>query len=133
MPLLRGHHLICLHFFHGEGYDEAFIENLRHTLNRTQKEIITVSSGADNVCANCVHLKQNTCRYEEDAEESIQEMDTKALEFLGLSCNDQIRWDTLKNRIPEIFSQWFSLYCRECNWRRACEKNEAFQKLSGDK
>lgn len=133
MPLLRGHHLICLHFFNGQGYDEAFIENLRHTLSRAEKEMTTVSSGADNVCTGCLHLKQNTCKYEENAEESIQEMDTKALALLRLSCNDQIGWDTLKNRIPEIFSQWFSLYCRECNWRGACEKNEVFQKLSGEK
>jgi hypothetical protein len=95
--------------------------------------MITISSGADNVCTSCLHLKQNECQYEENAEESIQEMDTKALALLGLSCNDQIRWATLKNRIPEIFSQWFSLYCKECNWRRACERNEVFRKLSGEK
>ena len=131
MPILRGHHLICLHFFNGERYDEAFINNLRHTLSRAKKEMITVSSGADNVCASCLHLKQNKCRYEENAEESIQQMDAKALALLGLSYNDQIQWDTLKNRIPEIFSEWVSLYCKKCSWRGVCEKNAFYWKLSG--
>ncbi len=130
MPALRGHHLICLHFFNGAGYDEAFIDNLRHTLSRAEKEVITVSSCADNVCKSCLNLKQNKCRYEENAEESIQEMDAKALALLGLSCNDQVKWDTLKSSIPEIFPKWFSLYCKECNWRAACEKDAFFWKLS---
>jgi hypothetical protein len=131
MPLLRGHHLICLHFFNGEGYDEAFIKNLRYTLSQAEKEMITVSSGADNVCASCLHLKQNKCQYEENAEKSIQEMDAKALALLSLSCNDQIGWNMLKNMIPEIFPEWFSLYCKSCNWHGACEKVEFFRELSG--
>ena len=131
MPLLRGHHLICLHFFNGEGYDKAFIENLMHTLSLAEKQIITVSSGADNVCASCLHLKQNKCGYAENAEESIQRMDAKALALLGLSDNDQIKWDTLKNRIPEVFPEWVSLYCKECSWRGVCEKDAFYRKLSG--
>ncbi|MBI5196753.1 MAG: DUF1284 domain-containing protein [Nitrospirae bacterium] len=130
MPLLRGHHLICLHFFNGEGYDEAFIENLTHTLSLAEKEIITVSSSADNVCASCLHLKQNECRYAENAEESIRRMDAKALMLLGLSYNDQIEWDALKNRIPEIFSEWVSSYCKECSWRGVCAKDAFYRKLS---
>ncbi|MBI4709953.1 MAG: DUF1284 domain-containing protein [Nitrospirae bacterium] len=102
-----------------------------HTLSLAEKEIITVSSGADNVCAGCCHLKQDKCRYAENAEESIRQMDAKALMLLGLSYNDQIEWDTLQNRIPEIFSEWVSSYCRECSWRSVCEKNAFYWKLSG--
>lgn len=92
--------------------------------------MITISSGADNVCAGCLHLKQNKCQYEDNAEELIKEMDAKALALLGLLCNDQIGWDTLKKRIPEMFSEWFNLYCKECNWRGACEKDEFFRELA---
>lgn len=29
MQMLKGHHLICLHFFNCGGYDEEFIENIK--------------------------------------------------------------------------------------------------------
>ena len=130
MPLMRGHHLICLHFFNGEGYNEIFINNLRNILCRAEEEEITVSSGADDVCASCPCLKEGRCRYEEDADKAIQEMDTKSLELLRVSRGDRIKWVTLESRIHEIFSEWFSKYCMECNWKGACENNAFFRHLS---
>lgn len=129
MPLLRGHHLICLHFFNGEGYDEVFIKNLRDTLERASEGKIMISSGADDVCAACSYLKENRCGYSENADMEILEMDNKALALLGLSCGDRVGWDTVKNNIPSIFRKWFSLYCRECDWRGACGKNSSYRKL----
>lgn len=38
MSSLRGHHLICLHFFKGEGYDAAFVENLARVIAQTKKK-----------------------------------------------------------------------------------------------
>jgi hypothetical protein len=129
MPKLRGHHLICLHFFQGQGYDEAFIKNLNNILDRVEEDRITISSGADDVCASCLYLKQGRCRQEENTDEVIPEMDFKALELLGVSPGDTVEWNTLRNRIPGKFSEWFSLYCRECDWKGACEKVGFFQRL----
>lgn len=132
MLKLRGHHLICLHFFNGEGYDETFIKNLRDILKRTSKEEITISSGADDVCSGCSCLKENRCGYSENADKEILEMDQKALELLENSYNDKLRWNKLEYMLPGIFQEWFSLYCRECAWRGACEKNDLFQQLSDE-
>ena len=130
MPSLRGHHLICLHFFNGEGYNEIFISNLRNILARAEEEEITVSSGADDVCASCTYLKESRCRYEVDADEAVREMDSKALALLSMSRGDRVNWVELKNRINEILPEWFSNYCMECNWKGACEKNAFFRQLS---
>ncbi len=129
MPLLRGHHLICLHFYNGEGYNETFIKNLRHIMNRIDDEMTTVSFGADNICTSCLHLKQGKCQSSENAEEEIREMDKKALELLELLPRDKVNWNEVKEKLPEIFSEWFSQYCSECKWKEACEKNDFFQKL----
>ena len=129
MPLLRGHHLICLHFFNGEGYDEAFIKNLRDTLELASEGEIIISSGVDDVCAGCSYLKEDRCRYSENADKEILEMDKKALELLDHSHNDKVRWNELENKIPGIFPEWFSLYCRECDWKKACEKNSFYRKF----
>jgi len=45
---LRGHHLICLNFFRGEGYSEDFIKNIYSVMKKEKVEIV---KGADDVCA----------------------------------------------------------------------------------
>jgi hypothetical protein len=130
MPFLRGHHLICLHFFHGEGYDEAFIMNLKETLTRADAEGITITSGADDICKNCPYLKYSICMFSDSADEEIREMDARALRLLGLSSGEKATWAKLKNKLPDIFPEWFSSYCLECDWREACEKDEFYRKLT---
>ncbi len=129
MPLLRGHHLICLNFFNGEGYDKAFIKNLRNLLDRAEEKEITISFGADDVCRSCPYLEENRCLYSINSDEESMEMDRKAWALLALSHGDKVEWSALKEKIPKIFPEWFSLYCKECDWRNACEKNAFFQKL----
>lgn len=126
MPLLRGHHLICLHFFDGEGYDDVFIRNLEDTLRRAKEEDVEISSGADDVCVACLHLKHGRCMQTENADKDIREMDAKALTLLGLSISDRVSWKGFKDKIPGIFAEWYSLYCADCDWRKACEKSSFF-------
>ncbi|MDH4028302.1 MAG: DUF1284 domain-containing protein [Nitrospirota bacterium] len=129
MPLLRGHHLVCLHFFKGQGYDEAFIKNLEKTLHAAENEDVTVSQGADDVCAACPDLKDGRCGHPDNAEEDILEMDANALSLLSLSVSDSISWNKLLEYIPGIFPEWYSLCCIECEWKEACENNPFFQEL----
>lgn len=128
MPLLRGHHLICLHFFNGDGYDEDFINNLRHVLSSADGEEVTVTSGADDVCTRCLYLREGACRQADNADRVIQQMDEKALELLGIFIGSRARWDTLGGEVQKVFPQWFALYCRGCEWRGACEKNPLFRR-----
>ncbi len=132
MPKLRGHHLVCLHFFDGEGYDDAFIKNLEDALCRTKSEDVEIAPGADDVCAACLHLKEGRCMQSEGADKAIREMDAKALELLGLSISDRVGWKALQDRIPGIFPEWYSLYCVDCDWRDVCQKNTFFRKLMNE-
>jgi len=50
---LRGHHLICLQFFRGEGYSPEFVENLAHVITNATESGALVVAGADRVCAAC--------------------------------------------------------------------------------
>jgi hypothetical protein len=128
---LRGHHLICLHFFKGEGYNAKFVENLREILERTEKgEEIEVHAGPDDICRQCPYLQNHVCVYKADSELEIREMDTTATELLGIENNDTVSWFYIKKKIPAIFYVWSSRYCRECDWRRACENNNEFKELS---
>ncbi len=129
MPGLRGHHLVCLHFFKGEGYNEEFVENLKSTLRAAQDKEIEILGGADDICAKCPYLNHAVCQYSEGAEEGIGEMDRMALDLLKLSRGVKVSWAELGGKIPEIFAAWHQAFCATCSWKRACEGNDLYRKL----
>lgn len=120
MLTLRGHHLICLHFFSGEGYDAQFVANLRDVLKRAEDEDIEIVSTADNICTRCPYLKAYKCTYDEKADEEIREMDETALRLLDLRVGQKTTWQHLRNLIPGIFQEWHDRYCNNCDWKKAC-------------
>lgn len=129
MPRLRGHHLVCLHFFNGMGYDARFIEDLGTILGRAAGEAVEVVSGPDDVCGHCRHLDGDRCAYRAGAEEEISAMDAEALRLLGVFRGSSVRWKELRLRIPEVFSLWHGTYCEGCDWRKACEESAWFREL----
>ena len=124
---LRGHHLICLHFFHGEGYDAAFIGNLQELLSRTTRDAVRVVEGPDDVCRRCPHLRNDRCSYHTDSEAEVQKMDESALRLLRAGPGDEVRWDRIRQVLPDVFAGWYESYCASCDWRSACEKDAHFR------
>lgn len=124
---LRGHHLICPHFFKGEGYNPEFIANLGEILKRVGSgEEIKIHSGADDVCKKCPYLKKGMCFYDKDIEAEIREMDRLALRLLKLKTKESVKWVDIRDKIPEILPVWARKYCKNCSWRKVCEKEEKF-------
>lgn len=60
MVRLRGHHLICLQFYRGEGYNQDFIKHLFNILERVQYEDVEVVEGVDEVCSVCPYNSGRT-------------------------------------------------------------------------
>jgi len=120
---LRGHHLICLHFFTGEGYNFEFVANLRMVLGRAKSgEEIEICTGADDICRKCPHLKGERCFYDKNSDNEIRKMDRRAIKLLRLSAHGKIKWLEITSKIPEIIGEWADKYCETCGWRKACEK-----------
>jgi hypothetical protein len=126
---LRGHHLICLHFFSGEGYDALFVKNLIDVLKKAEDEDIEIISTADNICTKCPYLKDYKCTYDEKADDKIRQMDETALRLLNLSAGQKITWQTVKRYIQGIFHGWHDKYCSDCDWKQACEKSDFYQEM----
>jgi|WetSurSiteA1Bulk_404760.scaffolds.fasta_scaffold35259_2 uncharacterized protein len=127
---LRGHHLICLHFFHGEGYSPEFVTSLHELLRKAfAGEEIAVQSGPDDVCEMCPHLRVGACSYDKGADDEIREMDKTALALLRIKTGSRVRWSEMEEKIPGIFSQWSGTYCRMCDWRNACGNDASFRRL----
>lgn len=133
MPALRGHHLICLHFFDGEGYSPHFTENLRTVRQKAGHLPVEICSGPDDVCAACPYLKDRTCTYRIHAEGEITAMDRRALELLTLSPGDRTAWEDIRKAVPGIFIQWHADYCKDCDWITACGTNTLFRSLQNSK
>ncbi len=67
---LRGHHLICLHFYRGEGYSEDYVEHLWKMVKKAEEgEIIEVIAGADDICKACPYLQGDICAHKEGADQ----------------------------------------------------------------
>lgn len=114
---LRGHHLICLNFFKGEGYSEEFIKNIYSVLDKEKVEII---EGPDEICARCPYLKDNKCSKKEDAEEKIIFQDKESLKLLGLKPNEIVDWKTISAKILQIIEEWKNQFCLDCEYRKVC-------------
>ncbi|GLI54110.1 DUF1284 domain-containing protein [Thermodesulfovibrio yellowstonii] len=125
MIYLRGHHLICLHFFTGEGYNKEFVENLHAVIGRVENENVFVIEGADDICKKCPYLINNVCKDEKE----IGEMDKTALDSLNLKTMDNISWDEIKEKLPEFFTHWYEYYCIPCTYLKICSKTSLFKSL----
>ena len=114
---LRGHHLICLNFFRGEGYSEDFIKNIYEVL---KKEKVEVVSGPDEVCAKCPYLKDEKCASHEYTNEMILVQDKKALGLLGFIPGEIVDWKMIAARLPDILEEWKVQFCAGCGYRKVC-------------
>lgn len=127
---VRGHHLICLNFFSGEGYDEDFVRNLEQVVSELKSGVtFQIVYGSDDICYRCPNLKNNKCYYKEDSDEGILRMDMVALDLLKVRIGQRLRWDEIEVNIAKVLRKWKSLYCNLCEWRYVCEKKDKFNSL----
>jgi hypothetical protein len=120
---LRGHHLICLHFFHGKGYSPEFVVNMMHTLERLEERPGIIVDGADDVCEACPSKsdeKKCILLSESHHEGGIRELDELALELLELSPGDVVDYGDIRTKIPMILKEWRLKACAGCDWEPTC-------------
>ncbi|MCX9013944.1 MAG: DUF1284 domain-containing protein [Candidatus Methanoperedens sp.] len=117
IPKLRGHHLICLHFFKGEGYSEEFIKNIYNVL-KNQK--MKVADGADDICTKCPNLVEGKCASREYSDEDIRAQDTEALRLLELEPGMVVGWQNIAEMLPPILDEWRARFCNECKYSKVC-------------
>lgn len=123
MIKLRGHHLICLHFFQGEGYSPTFVDNLKTLVQKLESnEDINITSEADDVCAKCPYLSDAKCVHKTDSESAIRELDNTALNLLGFEVGQKIKWQNAKQLTMGIPPDKFRSFCKDCDWAKLCNK-----------
>jgi hypothetical protein len=126
---LRGHTLLCLQGFRGEGYSPGFVANMtaiHQALTTDPDRQVEVIASPDAVCGACPHQQSSGCTLNgERSEEEMVAQDREVVRRLGLTAGDRLRWADLLDRIrnsvngddlPSICGgcRWLPLgYCRE--------------------
>ena len=131
IPRLRGHHLICLFFFQGEGYDEPFVSNLLDVMRSLDEAgQCLVAEGADDVCGSCPWLAPDgRCQEPNGGEDEIRRIDTLALALLGATPGEYLSRRALREVVmsPAVAKPWLRDACQDCEWEGVCRPrwNEA--------
>ncbi|MGQ0667893.1 MAG: DUF1284 domain-containing protein [Nitrospiraceae bacterium] len=118
---LRGHTLLCLQGFRGEGYSPEFVSNMaviHQALTTDPNRQIEVIASPDAVCGACPHRQLSGCTLNgERSEEAMVEQDREVMRRLGLTAGDRLRWGDLLERIQNSVSgEDLPLICGGCRW-----------------
>jgi hypothetical protein len=124
MIRLRGHHLICLNYYRGEGYDRVFIENLEDIMRRAnQGEKIEVVAGADDICRVCPTLRGGKCVAKPGMDAEIRKLDTQATAHLAVEIGARVLWREIKSQVAATPKEWLAAFCAGCDWETVCNRS----------
>lgn len=115
---LRPHHLICLQFYKGLGYDKDFVRNLDKVVVFWERFPVIVVEGPDDVCYFCPHLENEKCKL---GEEKIKTKDCLAKNFLGIKEETLVEKGWVRERIKEFVKDWLEKSCKDCVWNSVCK------------
>lgn len=123
---LRGHHLLCLLAFSGEGYSTAFEEQFAklELIYRNPGSRIEVLLSPDDACAACPHGSPEGCKSAVDGpEQGVQSLDRTVLNMLGIEPGIHVAGD-LHARLAAAGDQAIHATCKACSWygRIDCQK-----------
>ncbi len=118
---LRPHHALCLQFFEGKGYSEAFIEHMYMIERELENDpLVKLTEGCDDICAICPHMVGGIC----DHREKVCGIDRRASDIIGLEEYSELSWSELSalSRERVIDAGKLSDVCRDCQWITICDK-----------
>ncbi|CAG0975321.1 hypothetical protein METP3_01748 [Methanosarcinales archaeon] len=120
MVKLRGHHIICMQFFKGEGFGKIFMENLIKVLEAAESEGVDLVDGVDDICILCPYYQDNECRHDNDMGEKSKRMDELAINFLNFK-EKKVGWKEIRRATPNIITEWIKKECNKCDELNVCE------------
>lgn len=120
---LRGHHLICLQFYRGEGYSPTFIGNVKRVIALAAQNPALIVSGPDDICAECPGLAADgTCTDPGEAE--VLRIDSLALTVLDAAIGESLSLAGARARLESDavgVGRWRAEACADCTWEAVCE------------
>lgn len=120
MVKIRFHHLLCINFHKGKGYDENFCDNMSQIIDKLNKEDkILLTFGKDDICAKCPKMKDEVCA---DEEKSCN-YDNAVAQLLGISEGEYSYFQLNQRVLTEIIEKGKrEEICANCQWNSLCDK-----------
>ena len=119
---IRGHTLICLQGFRGEGYDPMFTAHM-DAVHRRLKErpelTVRILESPDTFCHSCPNLSASEgCRlHGAGTEELMVTQDREVMARLGIQKDQVLEWKEIVERIRTRFRPpMLDTLCGNCPW-----------------
>jgi len=118
MIRLRYHHLLCIYYFKGYGYDEAFVENMKNVKSRLDDEDIIITSSFDDLCKCCPNMINDKCRWEE----KVNRYDNNLKSLISLDSDKLYKYKDIEERLNPIIKDKNRCHiCDDCEWNKYCK------------
>jgi len=132
---IRGHTLLCLQGFRGEGYSAEFIENMtkiHRQLTLHPEQPVLILDSPDSICSQCPNLKSQRCHLHGPAsEESMMAQDADVIDRLGIRKGEIFFWKEILGRIAQrLQGDMLSDICGTCPWLPLGYCKEGIQSLA---
>lgn len=119
--VIRGHNLLCLQGFRGEGYSRAFIDGLatiHRTLSDDPARLTQVVQRPDDICHACPHLKLDGCHLNgPGSEREVKVQDREVMGRLGIAEGEVLPWGEILLRISKaVTGESLQEICGGCRW-----------------
>ena len=123
---VRGHHLLCLLAYTGEGYSPSFQEQFVRMVHayRNPETPLEVADSPDDACTACPHLAAAGCRSEVDGPEAeVASLDRQVLDALGLKPGSYSAGE-VHDRLRALGMDELKALCSTCSWfeKLGCQK-----------
>lgn len=121
--ILRAHHGMCLAFFEGKGYSQAFSEHMASVLEMMQKNPkLQIVAEKDMICRKCPNLEEDLC----STPDMVRHYDRQVLNICGLEEGCELSWndfsDLVINHIVKAGKR--EEICGDCCWTEICKSKE---------
>ena len=118
---IRGHTLLCLQGFRGEGYSPDFVENMaaiHRAVTEGPERAVRVIAEPDAICGACPHLNPAGCTLNgAESEPDMREQDRDVLGRLGLQPGTVLPWREVLARIRrQVTGSDLAKICGSCRW-----------------
>ena len=118
MIKLRPHHLLCIEFFEGKGYDLKHIENMHHVINcLNEEDNFMLIESLDDICSCCPNRIDDKCK----TQDKVLRYDKSMKDMLKLEYEREYSYKEISSIVKENIDYLLNNTCKDCQWAYICQ------------